>query len=188
MAPRIPYNREFPHDAGLYVLGGSPHSRPRGTTPPDKPSPTLPALRPRSLNPGGVPATLFVIRRTANGDAVAAHPSTHPSTHLDATLCPPVSAQPEIPSGPAADETLAELAKALGHPVRARIVRLLASQQSCQYGDLTDRLPLAKSTVSQHLKVLREAGLVRGDVDGPRVCYCIDPAGLQRLKLLVAAL
>jgi ArsR family transcriptional regulator, arsenate/arsenite/antimonite-responsive transcriptional repressor len=99
--------------------------------------------------------------------------------------CPPLAVLPEMPGGAAADATLAELAKALGHPVRAGIVRLLAGQRSCQYGDLTDQVPLAKSTVSQHLKILREAGLVRGEVDGPRVCYCIDPAGLARLKGLV---
>jgi ArsR family transcriptional regulator, arsenate/arsenite/antimonite-responsive transcriptional repressor len=86
--------------------------------------------------------------------------------------------------GPA-DEALAELAKAVGHPVRAGIVRLLARQETCQYGDLSDRLPLAKSTVSQHLKILREAGLVRVETDGTRVCYCIDPVGLVRLKSLV---
>lgn len=102
--------------------------------------------------------------------------------------CPPVDVPDAMPQGPERDERLAELAKALGHPVRAGIVRHLAAQDSCQYGDLTDRLPLAKSTVSQHLKVLREAGLIRGEVDGPRVCYCIDPGGLQQLKLLVAAL
>jgi ArsR family transcriptional regulator, arsenate/arsenite/antimonite-responsive transcriptional repressor len=89
--------------------------------------------------------------------------------------------------GPA-DQALAQLAKALGHPVRAAIVRLLAAQETCQYGDLSDRLPLAKSTVSQHLKILREAGLVRVETDGPRVCYCIDPAGLHRLKALVGEL
>jgi ArsR family transcriptional regulator len=93
-----------------------------------------------------------------------------------------------VPGGVQGDADLADLAKAVGHPVRAGIVRLLAAQESCQYGDLSERLPLAKSTVSQHLKVLVEAGLVRGEVDGVRVCYCIDPAGLQRLKLLVAAL
>ena len=103
-------------------------------------------------------------------------------------LCPPESGTPDIPDGAAADEMLAELAKALGHPVRAEIVRVLAGQESCQYGDLADRLPLAKSTVSQHLRVLREAGLVRGEVDGPRVCYCIDPVGLHYLKTLVAEL
>ena len=101
---------------------------------------------------------------------------------------PHVEVPEAVPGGIEADETLGRLAKALGHPVRAGIVRLLASQETCQYGDLSDRLPLAKSTVSQHLKVLREAGLVRVEVDGPRVCYCIDPVGLHQLKLLVAGL
>ena len=104
------------------------------------------------------------------------------------TLCPPVTEPPAVPGGAAADEVLALLAKALSHPVRAGIVRLLAAQDSCMYGDLADQLPLAKSTVSQHLKILREAGLVRGEVEGPRACYCIDPAGLLRLKALVAGL
>jgi ArsR family transcriptional regulator len=103
-------------------------------------------------------------------------------------LCPPVEVPDRVPGGTEADASLALLAKAVGHPVRAGIVRQLARQDGCLYGDLTERLPLAKSTVSQHLKVLREAGLIRGEVDGPRVCYCIDPVGLQRLKLLVAAL
>jgi DNA-binding transcriptional ArsR family regulator len=91
----------------------------------------------------------------------------------------------DVSVGGAADEALATVAKALGHPVRAGIVRMLARQETCQYGDLSDRLPLAKSTVSQHLKILREAGLVRVETDGTRVCYCIDPAGLLRLKALV---
>jgi ArsR family transcriptional regulator len=107
---------------------------------------------------------------------------------MEELLCPPVDDPGEVPGGVEADEVLAELAKAVAHPVRAGIVRLLARQQSCQYGDLTDRVPLAKSTVSQHLKVLREAGLVRGELDGPRACYCIDPVGLHRLKRLVEAL
>jgi ArsR family transcriptional regulator len=103
-------------------------------------------------------------------------------------LCPPGAPLASLPVGADADTALAVLAKAVGHPIRARIVRLLAGQGTCMYGFLADQLPLAKSTVSQHLKILREAGLVRGEVDGPRVCYCIDPAGLDRLKLLVAAL
>lgn len=101
---------------------------------------------------------------------------------------PPLQLTGAVPGGVEEDEGLAVLAKAVGHPVRAGIVRLLAAQESCQYGDLSDRLPLAKSTVSQHLKVLLKAGLVRAEVDGPRVCYCIDAAGLLQLKLLVAAL
>jgi ArsR family transcriptional regulator, arsenate/arsenite/antimonite-responsive transcriptional repressor len=92
---------------------------------------------------------------------------------------------PHAGFGGPADESLARLAKAVGHPVRAAIVRLLAAQETCQYGELSDRLPLAKSTVSQHLKILREAGLVTVETDGTRVCYCIDPVGLVRLKSLV---
>jgi ArsR family transcriptional regulator len=55
-------------------------------------------------------------------------------------------------------------------------------------GELVDELPLAQSTVSQHLKVLKEAGLIRGEVDGPRSCYCLEPAALRRLRVLVGAL
>ena len=108
-------------------------------------------------------------------------------THPD-TLCPPLLEPPVVPGGVAADEALAMLARAMAHPVRAGIVRLLAAQESCMDGDLAGQVPLAKSTVSEHLKILREAGLVRGEVDGPRACYCIDPAGLLRLKALVAEL
>lgn len=86
------------------------------------------------------------------------------------------------------DEDLALLAKALGHPARVRIIRFLAKKTSCMCGDIVDELPLAQSTVSQHLKMLKEAGLIRGDVDGPRVCYCIESTALQRLKTLVADL
>lgn len=86
------------------------------------------------------------------------------------------------------DRTLAAWCKAAGHPARLRILRLLAHRTTCVCGDLVDALPLAQSTVSQHLKVLKAAGLVRGTIDGPRVCYCIDPAVLRRWKTLVAAL
>lgn len=89
-----------------------------------------------------------------------------------------------------ADEQLAAFAKALGHPARVRAIRFLLSQGSpgCICGDICEELPLAQSTVSQHLKMLKEAGLIRGEVDGPRVCYCIDPAALKRLKALVEEL
>jgi len=89
---------------------------------------------------------------------------------------------------PAADEALAALAKAIAHPVRVQIVRMLAQIAGCVCGDIVDKLPLAQSTVSQHLKVLKDAGLVRGTIEGPRVSYCIDPAGLRRLRMLVAGL
>jgi|SRR5215470_14865398 len=86
------------------------------------------------------------------------------------------------------DAELARFAKALGHPARVAIVRLLARDGACVCGDIVDRLPLAQATVSQHLKVLKEAGLLRGDVDPPRVCYCIDPRGLARAKALFGTL
>jgi len=90
--------------------------------------------------------------------------------------------------GDAADEELATLAKALGHPARVKILRILIRENSCICGDLVDELPLAQSTVSQHLKVLKEAGLIRGDIDGPRVCYCVEPHALRRLRALVGGL
>lgn len=84
-----------------------------------------------------------------------------------------------------AEERLAELAKALGHPLRVRILRLLAKHQGCVCGELVDELPVAQSTVSQHLKTLKDAGLVQGEIDGPRVCYCVAPAAVAELKELV---
>ncbi len=86
------------------------------------------------------------------------------------------------------DEQLASLAKAVGHPARVRIMRLLIERNSCICGDIVDEIPLAQSTVSQHLKQLQVAGLIQGEIDGPRVCYCIDPAVLKRLKVLIAGL
>jgi len=90
--------------------------------------------------------------------------------------------------GGKADDELAELARALGHPARVKILRLLATRNSCVCGELVDELPLAQSTVSQHLKVLKEAGLIRGTISGPRTCYCLEPRMLRRLKALIGAL
>ncbi|HWC90133.1 MAG TPA: metalloregulator ArsR/SmtB family transcription factor [Pirellulales bacterium] len=90
--------------------------------------------------------------------------------------------------GPAADEELALLTKAVGHPARVQILRLLSRRQSCVCGEIADAFPLAQSTVSQHLKILKEAGLIRGEVDGPRVCYCVDARTLRRLKALIAVI
>lgn len=86
------------------------------------------------------------------------------------------------------DERLASLAKALGHPARVAIVRLLARREGCIAGDIVDELPLAQSTVSQHLSQLKAAGLIRGEVEGNKVCYCLEPSALEELKTLVAAL
>jgi ArsR family transcriptional regulator, arsenate/arsenite/antimonite-responsive transcriptional repressor len=87
-----------------------------------------------------------------------------------------------------AAKELASLAWALAHPARAQIVQLLVSREACVCGEIVDQLPLAQSTVSQHLKILKEAGLVQGEVDGPKVCYCINQAKLKQLKNLVAKL
>ncbi len=90
--------------------------------------------------------------------------------------------------GAEANEELAELAKAVGNSARVQILRLLARRVACVCGDIVDELPLAQSTVSQHLKVLKEAGLIRGEIDGARVCYCIEAKALRRLKALVGSL
>lgn len=90
--------------------------------------------------------------------------------------------------GEAADRELAALAKAIGHPARVAILRLLIRRDTCVCGEIADEFPLAQSTVSQHLKVLKRAGLIRGEVDGPRVCYCCNPPALRRLKVLIAGL
>lgn len=109
---------------------------------------------------------------------------------LPPVCCPPPRAAPDLHplEGAEADEELATLAKVLGHPARVQIVRLLVRRTACVCGDIVDELPLAQSTVSQHLKVLKDAGLIRGEVDGPRVCYCVEPGTLARLKALVAGL
>jgi len=86
------------------------------------------------------------------------------------------------------DEQLARLARALSHPARVAIVRHLATRGTCVCGEIVKILPLAQATVSQHLKVLKEAGLVQGEVDGPRTCYCVNPATVKRFQSLVAEL
>lgn len=77
---------------------------------------------------------------------------------------------------------LAKMLKALGNPVRFRIMQYLADHQMCITGDIVEFTTLAQSTVSQHLKVLREAGLIEGEIEGPATCYCISGEGLQFLK------
>ncbi len=77
---------------------------------------------------------------------------------------------------------LAKMLKALGNPIRFEIMEMLAARQTCMTYEIVQSTPLAQSTVSQHLKVLREAGLVRGEVEGPATCYCLDPDGVRWLK------
>jgi ArsR family transcriptional regulator, arsenate/arsenite/antimonite-responsive transcriptional repressor len=85
-------------------------------------------------------------------------------------------------------EDLAKLSWALAHPARVRIVRLLLNRTSCMCGEIVEEMPLAQSTVSQHLKILKETGLVQGEIDGPRVCYCINKKAMAKLKKLIADL
>ncbi len=108
----------------------------------------------------------------------------------EAACCPPAKEGPDLRpvEGPEADQELAEFAKALGHPARIQILRILVRKDACICGEIVEELPLAQSTVSQHLKVLKECGLIRGEVDGPRTCYCIEPRALRRLKALVGSL
>lgn len=80
------------------------------------------------------------------------------------------------------DNRVARYAKALGHPARVAILKFLIANKSCICGDIVDQLPLSQSTVSQHLKELKEAGLIQGEIEGKRVCYCIDPKEWERAK------
>ncbi|HCM77840.1 MAG TPA: transcriptional regulator [Cytophagales bacterium] len=83
---------------------------------------------------------------------------------------------------------LANLAKALGHPARIAILQFLATSQACVCGDIVDELPLSQSTVSQHLKELKKVGLIKGSIEGPSVCYCIDNEAWQNAQSKMAAL
>lgn len=95
----------------------------------------------------------------------------------------------EAPVSPASNDiALAQLADALGHPARVAIIRLLKEREICVCGEIVEVLPLAQSTVSQHLKVLKSAGWIQGEVDGPRVCYCLDPQALEKFEALIAEL
>lgn len=84
-------------------------------------------------------------------------------------------------------EAVAVIAKALGHPARIRIVRLLLERQSCIGGDIVDDIGLAQSTVSEHLRILKEAGVIQGEIERPRVCYALRPEGLLPLAGLIDA-
>ncbi len=80
------------------------------------------------------------------------------------------------------DEELASLAWGLAHPARVAILRMLLERGECICGVIVDSLPLAQATVSQHLKVLKEAGWIEGEIDGPRVCYCPTAGAMARFK------
>jgi len=112
---------------------------------------------------------------------VQPRPATRSSEVCHGTTPAPGAAAPD-------DDTIAAMAKALGHPARVRIVRLLAARDTCVTGDLVAEFPLAQSTVSGHLRILREAGLVQTTIDGPRTRYCVSAAGLAALKAGIASL
>jgi len=108
----------------------------------------------------------------------------------DSICCPPAEPQPQasLPGleGPDADDELAKLAKAIGHPARVRILRMLSLREARVCSQIVDELPLAQSTVSEHLRILKDAGLVRSNQDGLRIGYCINYDTLRKLKALVA--
>lgn len=85
----------------------------------------------------------------------------------------------------AGEIALAHAAKALAHPARLAILRHLAERATCQCGELVGLLPIAQATVSQHLAVLRRAGLIQGTISGPAVCYCIEPSALKNVSSLL---
>ncbi len=79
---------------------------------------------------------------------------------------------------------IAKLAKAMSHPVRIYVMELLSSQACCYSGDLSDELPIAKSTLSQHLKELKNAGLIQGEIETPKVKYCVNKENWKEAKIL----
>lgn len=87
-----------------------------------------------------------------------------------------------------AQNDLAAITKALGHPARVAILQFLIKTRACVCGDIVDELPLSQSTVSQHLKELRSAGLIKGEIEGPTVCYCIDQKAWTKAQKLINTL
>jgi ArsR family transcriptional regulator len=98
------------------------------------------------------------------------------------------TAAPILETSERRDADLALLAKALGHPARVRILRLLLSRDACYCGQIVDEVPLAQATVSQHLKVLKDAGLVSGEIEGLRTCYCASRERLAEAHELLGSL
>lgn len=83
---------------------------------------------------------------------------------------------------------LAEFAKAISHPARIEILRILAEKNTCICGEIVLEIPLAQSTVSQHLKELKSAGLITGEIDGPKTCYCLNVNGITEMSELMGDL
>ncbi len=85
------------------------------------------------------------------------------------------------------DNKIAHYAKALAHPARVAILQLLIKKQACICGNIVDEIPLSQSTVSQHLKELKDAGLIKGDIEGKKVCYCINEEEWENAKGYMAS-
>jgi ArsR family transcriptional regulator len=111
---------------------------------------------------------------------------------MESSCCPIPGTEPEADlrpvEGKEAEEELAMLTKAVGHPARVRILKILSRKEARICSQIVDELPLAQSTVSEHLRILKEAGLIRSRDDNPPVRYCINYPALRRLKALVAAI
>ncbi len=86
------------------------------------------------------------------------------------------------------DNRIANFAKALAHPARVAILRILLKEKSCYCGDIVEELPLSQSTVSQHLKELKEAGIIKGTINGAKICYCIDAAVWEQMQFVLGNL
>ncbi|HCX33258.1 MAG TPA: transcriptional regulator [Rhodocyclaceae bacterium] len=85
-------------------------------------------------------------------------------------------------------DRIAVIAKAMAHPARVRIIAFLLSKPGCIGGDIVDQVGLAQSTVSEHLRILKDAGIVQGAIDYPRVCYSLDPSALAPMRALIEAI
>ena len=115
--------------------------------------------------------------------------TVHPETCPPRDCCPADAGLQAVRlTEPEAEQRLADLCRALGHSARIRILRVLLEKDVCVAGELAGQVDLAPSTVSQHLKILKEAGLIKGEVDGPRRCYCADKSIVAQLRSLVRAL
>lgn len=103
---------------------------------------------------------------------------------MSATSCTP--GKKRIRDQDFSENELGDFCKALGHPARVRLLRILLEKGECVSGDLAEEFSLAQSTVSEHLRILKEAGLIQGTVEGPRRCYCVNQERLDSFKSLVA--
>ena len=105
---------------------------------------------------------------------------------MSKSCCPPATSPANTTEIDVDD--LARMCKAISHPARLRLLRHLIDYGQCYFGSLTDVLPLAPSTISQHVSILKEAGLIEGSSDVLRVCYCVNQERLQQLKQAIGAL